>query len=243
MALTNYRDDLEIATAERYKKVIPLPLRVLATIISTIFHPLFVLSYAYILLAFFNPFLFGEASVERIFAFGKLNSKGLLFVHLLSFSCIIPLVGVFLMRGLGMVKTLSLTTQDERKIPYILAGIFYMGLVAQNSTTGLPMEIKIFTIGATIALFVAFFINLFTKISMHTVGMGGFLAMIIIIIAKSYGGAEFLLIFGILACGLVATCRLLLGAHQVSDIYGGFFVGFLAQFVAVIYMLSTQPIT
>lgn len=242
MALTNDRDEQEIATAERYKKLVPLPLRALAMIISIIFHPLFVLSYAYVLLAYFNPFLFGEASTERIFALGKLNSKGLLFVHLLSFSCIIPLVGVLLMRGLGMVRTLSLTTQDERKIPYILTGLFYMALVAQSSTTGLPLEIKIFILGATIALFVAFFINLFTKISMHTVGMGGFLAMIIIIIARSYGGAEFLFIFAILGCGLVGTSRLLLGAHQVSDIYGGYFVGFLAQFVALNYVFSTQPI-
>jgi hypothetical protein len=242
MSLTYYRDEQEIATAERYKKLVPLPLRALATLISIVFHPLFVLSYAYVLLAIFNPFLFGEASTERIFAFGKLNSKGLLFVHLLSFSCIIPLVGILLMRGLGMVRTLSLTTQDERKIPYILTGMFYMAMVAQNSTTGLPLEIKIFTLGATIALFVAFFINLFTKISMHTVGMGGFLAMIIIIIARSYGGAELLFVFGVLACGLVGTARLLLGAHQVSDIYGGYFVGFLAQFVALNYMFSTQPI-
>lgn len=240
MAITDYRDEQEIATAERYKKEIPLPLRALAMVISIIFHPLFILSYAYILLAFFNPFLFGEASVERIFAFGKLNSKGLWFIHLLSFSCIIPLVGVLLMRGLGMVKTLSLRTQDERKIPYVLTGMFYMAMVAQNSTTGLPIEIKIFALGSTIALFVAFFINLFTKISMHTVGMGGFLAMIIIIIARSYGGAEFLFVFGILACGLVGTARLLLGAHQVSDVYGGYFVGFLAQFVALNYMFSTN---
>ncbi|WMX12018.1 MULTISPECIES: hypothetical protein [unclassified Aureispira] len=239
MSITNYRDEQEIATAERYKQVVPLPLRILATIISIIFHPLFVLSYAYVLLAYFNPFLFGEASTERIFAFGKVTSKGLWFVHLLSFSCIIPMVGVLLMRALGMVQTLSLTTQDERKIPYILTGVFYMAMVAQNSTTGLPLEIKIFTLGATIALFIAFFINLFTKISMHTVGMGGFLAMIIIIIARSYGGAEFLFIFGILSCGLVGTARLLLGSHQVSDIYGGYFVGFLAQFVALNYMFST----
>jgi len=239
MSITNYRDEQEIATAERYKKVVPLPLQILAVIISIIFHPLFVLSYAYVLLAYFDSYAFGEVSTKGVFALGKLTSKGILFIHFVSFSCIIPLVGILLMRGLGMVRTLSLTTQDERKIPYILTGVFYMAMVAQNSTTGLPIEIKIFTLGATIALFVAFFINLFTKISMHTVGMGGFLAMIIIIIARNYHQIDFLFIFGILACGLVGTARLLLGSHQVSDIYGGYFVGFLAQFVALNYMFST----
>ncbi|WP_264791696.1 phosphatase PAP2 family protein [Aureispira anguillae] len=233
-------EEYRLAIAKRFQAIIPLPFQLVAQVISMVFHPLFLLSYAYILLAYFNPFLFGEASTSRIFVVTSNTSKGIWFINLVLFSCIIPLVGVLLMRGLGMIRSLALDTQDERKIPYVLTGMFYMAMVAQNNyNTSLPLEIKIFTLGATIALFVAFFINLFTKISMHTVGMGGFLAMLIIIIARSYAGAENLFIFGILSCGLVGTSRLLLGAHQTSDIYGGYFVGFLSQFVALNYMFST----
>ena len=160
-------------------------------------------------------------------------------INILLFSCIIPFFGLVLMRLLGMVQSIALHTQDERKIPYVMAGIFYMAMVAQNSSnTSLPLEIKIFALGATIALFVAFFINLFTKISIHTVGMGGFLAMIIIVIGKGYQGGEFLFIFGILSCGLVGTARLILGAHNSSDIYGGYVVGFFAQFIALQYLFA-----
>lgn len=233
------RNSSSLEMTDRYRAIIPFPLKILAQLISIIFHPLFILSYAYILLAYFNPYLFGEASPKRIFELSQESKKGIWFINLLLFSCIIPLVGVVLMKGLGMIQDLSLSSQDERKIPYVLTGMFYMAMVAQNNyNTSLPLEIKIFTLGATIALFIAFFINLFTKISMHTVGMGGFLAMIIIIIAKSYVGAEALFIFGVLGCGLVGTARLLLGAHQTSDIYGGYFVGFLAQFIAINYMFN-----
>ena len=238
MANTNYSDDYELALAERYKYVVPLPLRLIAQFISILFHPLLILSYAYILLAVFNPFAFGEASTDRVFALTGKFAKGRWFVNMLLFSCIIPFVGVVLMRALGMVSSVSLPTKDERKIPYVMAGMFYMAMVMQNSTsTSMPLEIKNFALGATIALFMAFFINLFSKISMHTVGMGGFLAMIIIIIARSYG-ASHLFIFGILLCGLVGTSRMLLGAHQPSDIYGGYFIGFLAQFVALKYIFA-----
>lgn len=230
------QDAYELAIARRYRQVVPKPFRGLAYLISIVFHPLFILSYAYLLLALFNPFLFGEASTERVFSLSKDNPKGIWFIAFLLFSCIIPLVGVLLMRGLGMVKSLSLETRDERKIPYVLTGLFYMSLVVQNNhNMEMPIEIKIFTLGATIALFTAFFINLFTKISMHTVGAGGFLAMLIIIIVRSYAPAHLLFIVGILVCGLVGTARLLLGAHKLSDIYGGYFVGFLAQFVAITY--------
>ncbi len=229
-------DLAELAMAERYRHVVPAPIRFLAYLLSIALHPLFMLSYAYLLLALFNPFLFGEASTERVFAISPQNPKGLWFVAVVLFSCIIPLVGVLLMRGLGMVRSLSLATRDERKIPYILAGLFYMSLVMQNNhNVDLPIQIKIFTLGATIALFTAFFINLFTKISMHTVGAGGFLAMVMLIVWSGYAPAHLLFIVGILVCGLVGTARLLLGAHKLSDIYGGYFVGFVAQHVALFY--------
>lgn len=236
-------DDIEneenAESVERYKEIVPLPWRLLAQAISLVFHPLFILPYAYVLLASFNPFLFGESVPERVFSLEDKFSKGIWFVNLLLFSCIIPIVGVLLMKALGMVSSLSLPTRDERKIPYIMVGMFYMAMVAQNSyNSSLPVEVKIFALGATIALFVAFFINLFSKISMHTVGIGGFLAMIIIVIARSYTSAEHLFIFGVLACGLVGTSRMLLGAHKASDIYGGYVVGFISQFVALNYLFS-----
>ena len=232
-------ENIDIAMTERYKQYIPRSLQFIAKFISIAFHPLFILSYAYILLAYFNPYLFGEVNTDKIFSITGKHCKGVWFFNIVLFSCIIPVVGVVLMKFLGMIDSLSLPTKDDRKIPYVLAGIFYMAMVAQNSTnTSLPLEIKIFALGATIALFIAFFINLFTKISIHTVGLGGFLAMIIIIISRSYG-AEFLFIFGILACGLVGTARLLLGAHNPADIYGGYFVGFLSQFVALNYIFSS----
>jgi membrane-associated phospholipid phosphatase len=233
-------DEYGLALIQRHKEVVPLPLQIVAQLISILFHPLFILCYAYVLLAIFNPFLFGEASTDRVFILGDRHAKGIWFINILLFSCVIPVVGILLMRGLGMVSSFSMPTKDERKIPYILVGMFYMAMVAQNNyNTSLPLEIKIFALGATIALFVAFFINLFTKISMHTVGMGGFLAMLVIIIARSYGGAGQLFVFGILACGLVGTSRMILGSHNSSDIYGGYFVGFLCQFIALNYMFTT----
>ena len=231
--------NIDLLRHERFKREIPLAMRIIAQAISILFHPLFILSYAYLLLAIFNPFLFGEAKTSRIFSMTSQFGKGLWFINILLFSCIIPFFGLVLMRLLGMVQSIALHTQDERKIPYVMAGIFYMAMVAQNSSnTSLPLEIKIFALGATIALFVAFFINLFTKISIHTVGMGGFLAMIIIVIGKGYQGGEFLFIFGILSCGLVGTARLILGAHNISDIYGGYVVGFFAQFIALQYLFA-----
>ena len=69
------QDAYEIALAQRYRHVVPMPFRVLAYAISIAFHPLLLLTYAYLLLALFNPYLFGEANTERVFSMTRTNPK------------------------------------------------------------------------------------------------------------------------------------------------------------------------
>jgi membrane-associated phospholipid phosphatase len=42
----------------------------------------------------------------------------------------------------------------------------------------------------------------------------------------------------IIIAGLVGSSSLILRAHEPADIYGGYVVGFLAQFVAMSYLLG-----
>ena len=107
----------------------------------------------------------------------------------------------------------------------------------------IPNACTIFMVGSSIGLSVAFFINLFSKISLHALGMGGLLGMVVItMIYFSYGhfsvgemalSMNTLLMVVIILCGLVGTSRLLLEAHEPMDLYGGFFIGFGTQFLAL----------
>ncbi len=141
------------------------------------------------------------------------------------------------MKALGLISDIGLSDKMDRIGPYIIVGLLYIVIFVNfNNNPTVPGELSIFSLGATIALFTAFVINLFSKISMHTVGMGGFLAMVIIIMARSYAGNEYVLVLAILIAGLSGTSRMLLAAHEPADIYGGYLIGFLAQFVALSYL-------
>jgi drug/metabolite transporter (DMT)-like permease len=115
----------------------------------------------------------------------------------------------------------------------------------------IPTAYTSFVLGATIALFFAFFINIFSKISAHAVGMGGMLGMVVItMLLFSYDTFTVPILFGqtlqlnmmtvflvmIILCGLVGTARLILQAHDPRDVYGGFLVGFTAQFIALRFL-------
>lgn len=215
----------------RHRATFPEVLRLLAQGVSIIFHPLFMLLYAFLILAWCNPFLFGETTFYRVFS-NKVNST--LYIWLAIFSFAVPMLAIFMMKALNMVSSLSMPQRQERIGPFLIVGTLYIVIFMNfNNTPTIPTELRIFALGATIAVFMAFFINLFSKISLHAVGMGGFLAMVLIAMARSYQSNEYIFILTVIACGLVGTARLILSAHQPADIYGGYFIGFLSQFVAL----------
>ncbi len=214
----------------RYLNHFPKFLIRIAMGISILFHPLLILLYAFLILAWCNPFLFGVHSFVKVFQH-QVNT--MLFIWLAIFSFAVPMLAIFMMRALGFVSSMSMPKRMERIGPYIVVGFLYMIIFVNfNNNPGVPGELRLFSLGATIGLFMAFFINLFTKISMHTVGMGGLAAMVLIAISRSYVSNEYVFVLTLFACGLVGTARLMLSAHEPADVYGGYFIGVLSVIVA-----------
>ena len=214
----------------------------LAQGISIVLHPLLIPTYMLVLLLVVNPFLFGINSIgERS---GRLT---LLMVFLYTF--FVPMISVLVMRFLGMMKSLEMSERTERIGPFLVTGVLYLWIFYNfwNSPV-IPTAYTAFMLGIVIALFAAFFVNLFSKISLHAVGMGGLVAMVSITMLL-FSGSSFTLVLGgwgtysvsvvlllvvvIFLAGLVGTCRLFLRAHEPLDLYGGYLVGFTAQLMAI----------
>ena len=218
-------------------------LKATAQFISVLFHPLLILTYSLVLLLLVNPYIFGVNSIA-------FQTRLILLIFLSTF--MLPAFSVFMMRNLGLVNSMQLKTKQERIGPYIITGVFYLWMFVnfkENPT--IPAAYTIFVLGATIGLFIAFFINIFSKISTHAVGMGGLIGMVIIMMLQYsydsftvnlpiFGSFEMtmnaLLMVVILLAGLVGTARLILDAHSNKDLYLGFFVGLFSQFIAMSYM-------
>lgn len=218
-------------------------IRPIAQFLSILFHPLLMLTYMLLLLLLVNPYLFGVHSVQG----------GMRFVVLIFLSTFfLPGLAVVLMRTLGMISSLEMEDRYERIGPFIITGIFYLWMFMNFvHNPDIPVPYKSFVLGTVIALFISFFINVFSKISLHAVGMGGLLAMVVItMLLFSYGSFTFnagvfgmiqmsmntVLMLTILAAGAVGTARLLLGAHQPFDLYGGYLVGFASQVIALRFL-------
>ncbi|HMR42295.1 MAG TPA: hypothetical protein PKC40_00610 [Saprospiraceae bacterium] len=211
-----------------------------ARVCSVIFHPLFIMTYMLLLLLLINPYLFG---VNRMADQGRL-------IMMVFFSTVfIPIVSISMMKTLGFVSSWEMEDRMDRIIPYISTAVWYLAIYYfLLKSPDVPTAYKTFMLGGIIALFAAFFFNNFTKVSIHTTGMGGLLGMVIItmtffrqksfLIETSLTGPLriemfYLLMFTILMAGVVGTSRLLLNAHRPRDLWGGYFIGLAAQFVAL----------
>lgn len=213
--------------------------RIFSKAIAVVFHPLFVITYALLLLLWVNPYLF---------SFQDPKAKGIVIILFFMLSFGFPFITIMMMKLLGFVKTLEMENHRERIIPLAITGAFYLWLFVNIKENAIiPPALRMFVLGATISLFIAFMINIISKISLHTVGMGG-LVMIVVLIRFLYSydvctltipalgiftiHMNLLIIVAIILAGLVGTTRHHLKAHELKDIYGGYLVGVIGQLIA-----------
>lgn len=142
-----------------------------------------------------------------------------------------------MMKGLQMIDNFELENARERIIPFVAVATFYMWTTWMFKPTvnmKIPSNQLIFYMmaGASIAIFIGFFINIFTKISLHTIAAGSFIALVITIARFSTYDLRFVLIFAIVIGGLVGTARLVLNKHTTTEVLMGYLVGFSSQFIA-----------
>ncbi len=207
-----------------------------ARVISFFGHPLFILSYMLLLMLALNPFEFGVRDLTE-------QRAMLLFISVFSTTFLIPGVGVAMMKPLGLIKSLDMEDKQERTGPYIVTGVFYLWLFKNlYSGIAIPKIYIAFVLGATLGLFFAFFVNIFTKISAHATGMGGLVTMVLITVftwpdhSLQIGSLHLSLVavvgITVLVAGIVGSARLALNAHTPSDLFRGYVAGVSGVLIA-----------
>jgi hypothetical protein len=205
----------------------------LATVISYLFHPLFAASYGFAIILF-TPNYFSY--------FFPLNVKLLLLAITISFTCVLPVFNLYMLKRLKLISSLYLDNGKERTFPYLITSMFYLGMAYLIRDFHIPGIYIIFLIGAAATILFTALINLRWKISAHMMGIGG--------LAGSILGISFILnqnflmwlCFILLAAGLTGFSRLELKAHTPKQVYVGFGLGTLITFFLLlgIYIINLR---
>ena len=200
-----------------------LIIKLLANFFSYLFHPIFIPLYVTWMLAFIHPNYFvGFSTIGKY--------KILLLVAINAFA--FPLITVLLLKGLGFINSIFLRTQKDRIIPYIASMTFFFWtqyvLREQNFV---PRILVAFMFGVFISSSAALIANIYHKISMHAIGMGGMLGLFLVVMQQNTMLMTGPLTFVLLTTGIVCTTRMIVSDHQPKEIYTGLVVGLICQFI------------
>jgi hypothetical protein len=210
------------------KPVFSPALRKVAEVISYLSHPLFLPVLVTVFLANAMPeyfVLFKQESAR--FAFDKL------YIRVLFSTLFLPLFVVALCRALGFVTSFQLRSQKDRIIPYVACTTFYFWAYFAFRREGVaPPFFNAFFLGVFIAVVIGMVANTYVKISMHTIGWGGVVGFLLMLMIGMNMNISLVLMVAFLITGIVGTARLILGAHTPAEIYAGFILGIISQLIA-----------
>lgn len=148
---------------------------------------------------------------------------------------LIPSIFILILKKFGAIKSITMEKREDRFIPLLIIVLFlFVATRFFGKLAGL--EIFNYYLICNIALCaVVFWVNIYWKISMHTIGWGGFTAMLFLMSTASAKIYMPYFIASILISGIVASARLYLKSHNESQIYTGFAIGFI--FVSILYFI------
>ena len=208
----------------------PLVIRLLAHFFSYVFHPIFIPLYATWFLAFVHPYYFvGYPQSIKLWVLLRVGYNMIFF----------PALSVLLLKAVGFIDSIFLKTRKDRIIPIIASNLFFfwMYLVFHNQTE-IPLILTSFIFGVFLASSFTLLANIYFKISLHAIGVGGLLGLFLeILYSDAYVPVTLPLMVAILITGLVCTSRMIVGRHSPFDVYAGLVVGMISQFLAVRFIL------
>ena len=145
---------------------------------------------------------------------------------------IFPLLLLYFLKKVNLIKNYQLTSINERKFPifFFTSLTLVLGIWLLKFTVVDLLAFSFF--GCALALSISF-ILLFIKIkaSLHTLGISGLIGFISIISYEYKINLLVLLMLLFLIFGIIATSRLKLQAHKMSEVLIGFIIGLLSQLI------------
>lgn len=195
----------------------------LANFFSIITHP--ILLPTWLLLIIIEIGLFKTSSINA--------SMCIIIVSAITF--VIPTIIILFLKKFKVIKTLTMERRDDRVIPIlIIATSLYITSRFFNGIYVLGIY-NFYLICSTLLCMIVFWVNLFWKISLHSIGWGGFVGILYIYTTIL---AEIFLpyfIISIIVAGIVCSARLYLKSHDSAQIYVGFITGFMVT--TILYRL------
>ena len=193
-------------------------------LISIVLHPIFIP----ILIAFFIL-----TSTSDSFFISKSN-KTIVYLFLFLYTIVLPIIFTLILYKSGYLSSIEMKKNKERVIPIFITLICFIFcyLKLQNILIFCPI-LNTALKGIAIIVLSSGIISFFWKISLHMLGAGGLVSFLIF--TQIYTEFFSIILFSICLSGLLGSARLSENAHSKNQIYSGFLLGFIIEFLVFYY--------
>lgn len=145
---------------------------------------------------------------------------------------VIPVLFLFILKQRKTIDDFHLKTIKERKLPILFFAVITTLLAYRLLEVRIVNLLAISFLGASLSMFfvyVLFFVRI--KTSLHTMAIGGLLGFVVLL--SYHYEIRLLMLISVLfiLSGLLAFARLKLKAHTSKEVYLGFSIGVLSQFI------------
>ena len=150
---------------------------------------------------------------------------------------LVPLLFLFILKRLNLIKNFQVSTIGERKIPLFFMLVIFTVLGSNLIQIPMFQSLGILFHGTNLALIVVYILFFFKiKTSLHVISMSSLFMFFLIYCTRQGTNALPVIIPLLLLTGLLGSSRLNLKAHAPKEVYIAFFVGISSQCVAFLLL-------
>ena len=189
----------------------------------------------------FTPFYLPIVGLAVLFVFSYLSIfpwvyklQVMILVYL--FTILLPTLIIRLYRRYQGWNLIELGIRERRMVPYVISIVCYFTCVYVMERLHMPHFMGAIVVAGLLVQIVCALINVWWKISTHTAAIGG-------VGGALFAFAEYLsfnpvwwLCLVIIVAGMVGTSRMILRQHSLSQVVGGFAVGFVCAALAILFL-------
>lgn len=186
-----------------------------AKIISVLFHPLLMPLYGLLIIF----------SAPTLFWYLPFKVKKILFLVLMINNVMIPVSLMPFFRYRNIISSWIIENRSERVIPLFCVALLYSITSFVTYRLEIPLFVKAYFFSTFFLVLAVLVINMWWKISIHSVGAGALIGIVLTLSVKMSTPLTWFLIPAILIAGLVLSSRLKLCMHDSAQVYTGFFTG------------------
>jgi hypothetical protein len=202
----------------------PAGIKLVAKIISYIFHPVFVPVYIIWFLVYVHPYMFAGF-------IGQDKTKVMIqaFVMFTFF----PVITVLLLKALNFINSFHLSTQKDRIIPLVACGVWYFWIwYVWRNLPDYPKPPVQLALAIWISASLGLMVNIIMKISLHAISMGVMVAFMLLLAFSQEIHFGIYISVTLLVAGLVCSARFIVSDHSPKEVYGGLLIGVVSMMAA-----------